>query len=115
MNTFTFNLFGDPTLKYALENDSFSISSSRYSDLSLKMIQFLKYNLLKGEDCKKDIDLAKYNSFQNGFIYKPKRKMVRFGAADFPGLERISDIGAGLSFVESTVRNASFFVPSGIM
>jgi len=73
MNTYTFNLFGDPTLKYALENDSFSISSSRYSESSFKDDSiFLKYNLLKGEDCKKDIDLAKYNSFQNGFIYKPK-------------------------------------------
>jgi len=73
MNTFTFNLFGDPTLNYALENDSFSLSSSRYSETSFENDSiFLKYNLLKGEDCKKDIDLAKYNSFQDGFIYKTK-------------------------------------------
>lgn len=62
MNTYTFNLFGDPTLNYALENDSFSLSSSRYSESSFKDDSiFLKYNLL-----------TKYNSFQNGFIYKTK-------------------------------------------
>jgi hypothetical protein len=73
MNTFTFNLFGDPTLTYSLENDSFVVSSSRYSEISFKNDSiYLKYNLLKGEQYKKDIDLTKYNSNQDGFIYKTK-------------------------------------------
>jgi len=73
MNTFTFNLFGDPTLTYSLENDSFVVSSSRYSEISFKNDSiYLKYNLLKGEQYNKDIDLSKYNSNQDGFIYKTK-------------------------------------------
>ena len=73
MNTFTFNLFGDPTLTYSLENDSFVVSSSRYSEISFKNDSiYLKYNLLKGEQYNKDIDLTKYNSNQDGFIYKTK-------------------------------------------
>lgn len=73
MNTFTFNLFGDPTLSYFLEDNSFSISSSRYTEYSFMNDSILlKYNLLKGDNFSLDLDLKKYNSISNGFIYKTK-------------------------------------------
>jgi len=73
MNTFTFNLFGDPTLKYSLEDDSFSISTLNYSEYSFKNdLIFLKYHLLKGENFNKEIDLSKYGEYYDGFIYQTK-------------------------------------------
>lgn len=79
MNTFVFNLFGDPTLNYHLENNSFSIFSSSYSGYSFKNDSiYLKYNLLKGEKIINDVDLSKFNSIKNGFIINIKENDETF-------------------------------------
>jgi len=71
MNTFTFNLFGDPTLKLSLESNSFSLNTERYTKFSFDGdLIYIDFNLRRGEDFKKEIDFKTLNYVDGGFVIK---------------------------------------------
>lgn len=69
MNSFTFNLFGDPTIKLSLERDSFSLSTDKYTRYSFDQdFVFVNTFINKGEDYKGDIKFDGLNFVDGGFV-----------------------------------------------
>ncbi len=71
MNTFTFNLFGDPTLKFSLEDNSFSINIDRYTKEEFDQdLVFVETKILKGVNYNKEIEFENLRFENGGFIFK---------------------------------------------
>ncbi|MCX8095700.1 MAG: C25 family cysteine peptidase [Caldisericia bacterium] len=71
MNTFTHNLFGDPTLKLYLEDNSFSLNTDKYTRSSFDGdLIFVNTFINKGKNYNKEINFEGLNFVDGGFIVK---------------------------------------------
>jgi hypothetical protein len=84
MNSFTFNLFGDPTLILSLEDNSFSLSSERYTKYSFeKDLIFIKTFINKGNYFKEKIDFGNLNYVDGGFIVENNSGIFKIENTNF--------------------------------
>lgn len=94
MNMFSLNLFGDPTIKFFLEDDSFALFSYRYSEISLKNDKiYLKFNIKKGSLYNKEINFENYETKNSGFIQniKENEQLFRIDEFNFERYVRVVD------------------------
>ena len=82
MNMYTFNLFGDPTLTLYLEENSFSISTDRYTREEFEDdLIFVNAKILKGEKFNKEVNFNDLRYENGGFVVENKGE--KFSLKDF--------------------------------